>query len=338
MYTGKMKNKILITGAAGFLGGRTAKHFAGDKLRYNVLATSRRSERMVEFETLGCDFISGDLCDAAFCDTITQHVNIVIHCAALSSPYGAYQKFYDSNFLTTQNLLNASLKNGVSKFIFISTPSIYFNFSDRFDVKESDKLPEKMINSYAATKLLAEQLVLSQNNNNFQTIALRPRAIIGAEDTVIFPRVLEAYNKGRLKIIGDGEIVCDLTCVRNVIEAIQCAINTSDDAYGEAYNITDGESVKFWGAVNYALSLLGHVPVQKRISKHMANIAATILEQKALLFSERKEPILTRYGIGVLSHNFTLNIKKAQTKLNYKPVMNTFDGINEYISWHKQQH
>jgi nucleoside-diphosphate-sugar epimerase len=63
-------------------------------------------------------------------------------------------------------------------------------------VKESDKLPEKMINSYAATKLLAEQLVLSQNNNNFQTIALRPRAIIGAEDTVIFPRVLEAYNKG----------------------------------------------------------------------------------------------------------------------------------------------
>ena len=70
----------------------------------------------------------------------------------------------------------------------------------------------------------------------------------------------------------------------------------------------------------------------------MANIAATILEQKALLFSERKEPILTRYGIGVLSHNFTLNIKKAQTKLNYKPVMNTFDGINEYISWHKQQH
>jgi len=63
-----------------------------------------------------------------------------------------------------------------------------------------------MVNNYALTKLLAENYVLEKNNFGIETIALRPRAIIGAEDTVIFPRVLEAYHKGKLKIVGDGKI------------------------------------------------------------------------------------------------------------------------------------
>lgn len=332
-----MQKTILVTGAAGFLGGRTAKYFAADTLNYKVLSTSRRTDRALELMSEGSAFIAGDLCDKAFCEGITQKIDTVIHCAALSSPYGPYVNFYNSNFLATQTLLNAARKNGVRQFIFISTPSIYFNFLDRFDVKESDVLPAKMVNAYAATKLMAEEMVLSQNTASFRTLALRPRAIIGAEDTVIFPRVLEAYKKGRLKIIGDGENVCDLTCVRNVIEAIDCTMNAADEAFGEAYNITDGSSVKFWEAVNFALTSLGYTPVEKRVSKRLANFAASIIEKKALLFSEKKEPALTRYGIGVLSHNFTLNILKAQTKLNYQPVMNTFEGINEFITWHRNQ-
>jgi nucleoside-diphosphate-sugar epimerase len=260
---------------------------------------------------------------------------MVIHCAALSSPYGPYPSFYHSNFVATQKLLEASIKNGVRKFIFISTPSIYFNYSDRFEVKESDPLPAKMVNAYAATKLLAEQLVLSQNKETFQTIALRPRAIIGAEDTVIFPRVLEAYHKGRLKIIGNGQNWCDMTCASNVIEGIRCAMFASDEAYGEAYNITDGESINLWDTINYTISALGYPPVKKKVSKHLATFAASILEQKALLLSEKKEPTLTKYGIGILSYHFTLSIEKAKTTLNYQPIMKTMDGINEFILWHK---
>lgn len=335
MYTGNMKNTILVTGAAGFLGGRVAKHFAQIGEQYTVIATSRRTERKDELESYGCAFIAGDLCNMDFCDTITQNVTTVIHCAALSAPYGNYQHFHHSNVLATQTLLNASIKNGVKKFIFISTPSIYFNYSDRFDVKESDPLPSKMVNAYAATKLQAEQLVLAKNTTQFKTIALRPRAIIGAEDTVIFPRVLEAYNQKRLRIIGNGENVCDMTCAYNVIEAIRCAIHANDEAYGEAYNITDGAYVKFWDAVNYALTSLAFEPVERKVPQKLAYFAASVIEQKAKLFSE-KEPTLTKYGIGILSHSFTLSIEKANKLLNYKPLMSTYEGINEYISWHKK--
>lgn len=331
-----MKSKILITGAGGFLGGRTTKYFAADN-NYEVVATSRRSDRKEELEETGAFYVSGDLSDVPFCEKITQGVNIVIHCAALSSPFGSYAKFYSANYVATKQLLEASIKNDVTKFILISTPSIYFNFTDRFNVKESDPLPEKMVNAYAETKLLAEKLVLAQNGNNIQTIALRPRAIIGAEDTVIFPRLFAAYEAKRLKIIGKGDNICDLTCVSNVIEAIGCAINAKEKAYGEAYNITDGESVNFWEAVNYALSALDYTPVNKHVPKQLAMLAATVIEQKAKWTRNSREPALTRYGIGILCHHFTLDINKAKTMLGYQPVYKTMDGINEYITWHKNQ-
>ncbi len=331
------KQKIVVTGAAGFLGGRTAKFLASHFPDYQIMATSRRSIRADELSAHNCNFQAGDLCNTNFCEAITERTEIVIHCAALSSPFGSYDSFYQSNFIATQTLLNASIKNGVKKFIFISTPSIYFTYTDRFNVGEADELPMKMVNHYAQTKLLAEKLVLEKNNFGIETIALRPRAIIGAEDTVIFPRVLEAYHKGKLKIVGNGKNICDFTCVRNVIEAIVCAIDAPKKAYGEAYNITDGESVNFWEALTYALNALELKAPTQRVPKKLALFVASLLEFKAKLLHEKKEPPLTKYGVGILANNFTLDITKAKKLLNYQPVMKSFEGINEYILWHKNQ-
>ena len=329
--------KMVITGAAGFLGGRAAKHFAAHFPEYTVLATSRRSSRADELTAAGCVFQAGDLTDAQFCEQLTQHAEIVVHCAALSAPFGAYETFRQSNIVATETLLKASLQNGAKRFIFISTPSIYFDYTDRLGIKESDPLPPKMVNYYAETKLKAEELVLAMNGQGIETIALRPRAIIGAEDTVIFPRVLEAYHKGRLKIIGDGENICDLTCVRNVIEAIHCCIRAAADACGEAYNITDGQPVKFWEALKYALVKLDLQPPTRKIPKGVALWAGRLLENIAKTFHPHKEPTLTRYGVGILFVNLTLNISKAQKRLRYQPVMTTFEGIDEYVAWHKTQ-
>ncbi len=331
------QSKIIITGAAGFLGGRVAKHFVNHFTDYEIVATSRRDIRAEELQSVGCTFIAGDLCDENFCEKLTLNASIVVHCAALSSPYGAYEKFYSSNYIATDTLLNASIKNGVQKFIFISTPSIYFNFTSRYNVKESDPIPQKMVNNYAQTKLMAEELVLNKNQKGIETIALRPRAIIGAEDTVIFPRVLEAYHQGKLKIIGDGKNICDFTCVRNVIEAIICAINASQSAYGQAYNITDGKAEAFWDALNYALTQLNLTPPSKKVPKSVAMFAASMVEFKANLLKQKTEPALTKYGIGILAESFTLDISKAKQMLNYQPVMNTYEGINEYIQWHQSQ-
>jgi nucleoside-diphosphate-sugar epimerase len=330
------KTTILITGAAGFVGGRMAKQFA-NLSEYSVIATSRRIDRKNELEYAGCTFIDGNLFDTHFCKQLCKGVDIIVHCAALSSVWGDHETFYKANVTATKNLLEAAMENGVRKFIFISTPSIYFDFTDKFDVSEKDVLPKQFVNYYAATKYIAEQYVLSKNSDAFKTIALRPRAIIGAEDTVIFPRIIRAYTDGRLKIIGNGQTLGDLTAVRNVIEAVHCCIHADATAMGEAYNISDGLPVLLWPTINHILTTLGYTPIKKKISASLVLFIASMVERIAKLAHFKKEPSITKYGIGVLAKSLTMNIGKAQSLLNYKPVQTTDEALNEFIVWYKNQ-
>ncbi|HVD97857.1 MAG TPA: NAD-dependent epimerase/dehydratase family protein [Cytophagaceae bacterium] len=327
--------KILVTGAAGFLGGRLVKHLIQVFPQASIIGTSRKSDRKAEFEILGIQFIAGDLSDKEFCQNITQQTDLIIHCAALSSPWGALQEFENANIVSTQNLLEASIDNKVKRFIFISTPSIYFEYKDRFNVKESDPLPRHMVNHYAATKLEAEKIVLAANGNKIETLALRPRAIIGAEDTVIFPRLIKAYKEGKLKIIGTGKNIADLTCVRNVIEAVLCSIRAGDQALGQAYNITNGDPVLLWEKINLLLQVLQLAPLKKKIPAALVMTVATLMEWKAKLFHPDKEPTLTRYGIGVLAYSLTMDISKANAQLGYHPVQTTEEGLEEFIAWYQ---
>jgi len=137
--------------------------------------------------------------------------------------------------------------------------------------------------------------------------------------------------------VGKGDNVCDLTCARNVIEAIHCAIHAPDHAYGEAYNITNGEPVNFWEMLNYALESLGYNRVHKKVPKGLAIRVAALVESYYKLFHPHKEPTLTAYGIAVLADHFTMDISKAQSLLKYQPVMTTKEGIDEFIAWHKHQ-
>lgn len=327
--------KIIVTGAAGFLGGRLAAYLGENTNDYQIVATSRRNNNTEELRNKNCEFIAGDLTDAEFCNRLVVNAEIVIHCAALSSPYGAYDDFYKANCVATENLLIGSKKACVKKFIYISTPSIYVNSNSRLNVKESDPLPSKMINNYAKTKLISEKIVLENNGKGILTIALRPRAIIGAGDTIIFPRILEAYKEGKLKIIGDGKNICDLTSVRNVIEAVLCCLKTDEKAWGEAYNITDGHPVAFWETLNYALKSLQLSPPTTKIPRALAMFIASIIEFKAKVLKQKSEPPLIKYSVGVLADSFTLDISKAKKMLNFTPQVTSLQSIDEFVNWYK---
>jgi nucleoside-diphosphate-sugar epimerase len=194
-----------------------------------------------------------------------------------------------------------------------------------------------MVNHYAETKLKAEKFVLSKNNKGIETIALRPRAIIGAEDTVIFPRLIKAYQEGKLKIIGNGKNTADLTCVRNVIEAVMCCMQAKNNSMGEAYNITNGEPVVLWEKINALLQALTLEPLKKKVPAGLVLFIASLMEWKGKLFHPEKEPTFTRYSVGVLAYSLTMNISKAKKQLGYQPVQTTEEGLTEFIEWYKNQ-
>jgi len=324
-----------VTGCSGFLGGRVAKYFASSFKKYTVVAAARRPDRQVELEKNNCIVKLGNLLDKDYCEEITNNIDFVLHCAGLSSPWGDYGEFYKANVEVTKNILEASCSHGVRKFIFISTPSIYFNFKDRFLVKEADPLPESLVNNYASTKLIAENHVLDKNGNDILTLALRPRAIIGAEDTVIFPRLLRAYHAGKLRIVGRGDNRCDLTCAANVITAMECAISAGEAAFGRAYNITDGNPVNLWEMINTLLVGLELRPVTKGAPESLALMYARFVEMRHKVLRRSSEPELTCYGMGTLSKSLTLDISLATRYLGYSPVQTTAEGISEFIKWYQ---
>jgi len=323
---------ILLTGATGFLGFRTLERLVQLSNVRKIVATGRILRKSREILNPKVEYVLGDLKDKLFVNTILKDIDIVINTASLSSPWGSEDDFYLANVLTQKHIITSSENLGVKRFIYISSPSIYYNGEDRIMVKENDPLPTRFVNNYSKTKREAEVLL---ENSNLNYIIIRPRAIIGRGDTVIMPRLIKAHSDGRLKIIGNGENKVDLTSVNNVVESIILSMNAPDEALNNAYNITDRNPVSLWTSINSVLKGIGKEKVNKTVNFRMAYFAAFLLEFVSRWITN-KEPSLTRYSVGVLSKNFTLDVSKAEKLLNYNPVITTEKSIEEFINWYKE--
>lgn len=320
---------IIITGATGFAGGRIAEYLKQQFPLTRIVGTGRNIQQKEKLTQLGIEVKIGDLLNKDFIDELIEPNCIIVHCAALSSPWGLLKDFELANIDVTQNLIHAAEKKSCKKFIFISSPSIYFNFKDRMNIREEDPLPETMVNYYARTKWNSEKLVLQ---SNLKSVILRPRAIIGRGDTVILPRVLEAYYKNRLKRIGDGNNTVDFTNALNLALAVGLSIE-NEQINKTVFNITNGDPQNLWQTLDSVLKGLGLQTIKSRVPYWLAINVASIMEFKSKYFT-KKEPILTRYGIGILAKSMTLNIDKARHLLGYTPIQTTEEGVNEYIQWH----
>ena len=324
--------KILLTGATGFLGFRTLEKLIEINEVTSIIATGRTIKQSHYLKHPKITYILGELSDKAFVEEITQDVEFVIHAAALSSPWGKYKEFEDANLRSQLNLINAIKRNKIVKYIYISTPSMYFDSTNRKDIRENDPLPRKFINAYSTTKRMAEIELI---NSGIPYVILRPRALTGRGDTVIMPRIISAHKKGRLKIIGNGKNIVDLTSVANAVDAILLSLKAEGAALNQIYNITNGEPVNLWEKITYVLSLMNEQLPQKKIPYWLVLTIAQLMEWKSKI-SHMKEPVLTKYGVGVLAKSMTLDISKARELLGYNPTVKTDEAIREFINWYTE--
>jgi nucleoside-diphosphate-sugar epimerase len=323
---------ILLTGATGFLGYRTLEKLVEDSMVSRVLATGRNLPEYRRIIHPKVQYVFGKLEDASFANEITQDQDVIINTASLSSPWGKEKDFIIANVRTQENLLNAAKASGVRRFIYISSPGIYFNGRHRLNVKESDPLPARFANAYASTKFAAETLL---PGTGIPYIILRPRALIGRGDSIIMPRLIQAFDQGKLRIIGDGSNLVDLTSVANVGDAVLLSVHAKDAALNQAYNITNGEPVNLWAEISAVLHALNRELGSKKVPWLLADTFARMMELRSRL-GNQKEPALTRYSVGTLAFSFTLDISKAKRLLGYAPQLNTLQAIDEFISWYRQ--
>lgn len=323
--------RALVTGATGCLGRHLAIRLAEDG--WEVTGMGRQPKVGAELESAGIRFLNGDIRDEATVDEACKGQDMVFHCAALSSPWGRYRDFYSSNMEGTQKLMDGCLKNDVQRFIHVSTPSVYFNYIPRFNVHENDPLPSKPANHYAATKLLAEQVVMEGHRKGLPSVMIRPRAIFGPYDQTLFPRIVAANAKSGVPMIGDGQALIDLTCVDNVVDALLLCRDAPDEALGRAYNISNGDPRAFNELVSSLFGMLD-MPLRRRnIPYQAAYGVAALLERVHGFIPALGEPVLTRYTVGSLSIPQTLDITDARERLGYVPRVSIEEGLQQFADW-----
>ena len=111
------RQRIWVTGATGGLGRALVLRLLNDNAE--VMATGRNANIGAQLQTIGVSFESLDLTQMSVDDWRKRlsKDDIVIHCAALSSPWGEYDDFYQANVVATERLAQAALQVGVRRLV-----------------------------------------------------------------------------------------------------------------------------------------------------------------------------------------------------------------------------
>ena len=320
--------KVLITGGTGFLGQRLALTLASHGDEVTVLG--RNQAIGTHLTAAGLQFVAADLRDAGAIAAACQGQDCVFHCGALSSPWGSYRQFYDTNVLGTRHLVQGCLTQGVSRLVHVSTSAVYFTYANQLQILESMPLP-RPAGPYAKTKQLAEQEVQQGHRQGLSVITIRPRGIFGPGDTTILPRLLRASDRAGIPLIRQGQAVIDMTFSDNVVDALCRCQQAPDACSGRVYNISNGEPLPLLTLLEQLSQQLGRALNFKPMSFPLAYGLATAMEGAA--YFSGVEPLLTRYTVGLLAFSQTLGIQAATADLGYRPRVSLAAGMAQFAQW-----
>lgn len=315
-------SRVLVTGATGGLGIAVVDVLA--KEGHQVRATGRRPIAADRFRMPGVEFVRADLLDPTALPGLVNGMTAVVHCAALSSPWGRKADFHAINVTATVRLLAEARKAGVRRFVFISSPSVYARTADQLGLGETDAIAPRPLNAYAATKAIAERHVLAASGPDMACSVLRPRAIVGPDDEVLLPRILKLVRRGRFPLLRDGKALIELTDVRDVAQAIRLALSEDGRADGEIFNISGGRAMTVRAMIE---SLSDAVEIPVRFLPLSLSLASTVAHGAEWICSNlpgRPEPPVTPYSLAVLAFSQTFDLSKARERLGYVPRHDAF--------------
>jgi 2-alkyl-3-oxoalkanoate reductase len=325
-----MSKKVLVTGATGFIGGRLALHLV--EKGYAVRGTGRRLERSEALLARGVELVAADLFEDDALKALCEGVDVVVHCAARSEAFGSFETFYDANVAVTERVLGAARACGATRFVFLSSPSIYFGGRDVLGAKE-DYVPSRFIDPYAETKHIADGLVLRQDAPGFRTVSLRPRMVTGGGDDKFFPRFLEAIDRKKLTRVGGADPFVHITAIENLLDALVLAIEAKDEACGRTYNIGNAEPIRLFSMLETLCELTGRTFAPRRIPFPVAYAAASVVEAAWRAMKREDDPPLFRLQVELLRYSMTMDLTAAKTGLGYAPRVTNHETLERFAKY-----
>ena len=305
--------RILVTGAAGFIGSHVAERTLADGHDVVLLdgftdyydraskeanvATAAAHPRATLHEL---DLRTGDLAPAL------DGVEAVLHLAAmpgLPRSWTDMETYTACNLIGTYRLIEAARTAGVRRFIQISTSSVYGT-----DAVGDETQPLQPVSPYGVTKLAAEQLVLAYvQTYGFPAAILRYFSIYGPRQRpdMAYHKFIEALIDGHeLTVFGDGRQSRSSTFVSDAVDGTMRALDDAD--VGEVYNIGGGERVELLDVIRIIGDELGVEPV---------------------IHFEASRP-------GDQRHTGA-DTGKAERTFGYRPTVLPTEGLRAQIAWHR---
>jgi nucleoside-diphosphate-sugar epimerase len=223
---------VLITGATGFVGRRTAQRLMQEGMHVRGLV--RRPVALPDLESY-----LGDITDAATVVPAAVGAHIVVHCAAVLHR-ATREEAMQVNVEGTRIVLEAALQAACERFIHLSTVSVHA--VEGHDVVDEATPLRQAGDDYGESKALAEQAVWAAAAQGLPVTVLRPPAILGVAPAAYWSvRMAYRIAAGDFALPGDGLATLPYVHVDNLIDAILLALR-SDTAVGQAYNIIDGQT------------------------------------------------------------------------------------------------
>ncbi|MBX3741685.1 MAG: NAD(P)-dependent oxidoreductase [Akkermansiaceae bacterium] len=313
---------ILITGASGFVGGSFMR-WAERHPDVCVHGIGRRKLAMANYTS----------CDLTKPLELEQTPDVIIHAAARSAPWGSLQEFRRQNVTATENVVDFCVRKGVKHLIYISSSSVFYREADQEGMTEETPIGPDFVNHYARTKYEGE---LAARKFPGRVVVLRPRAVFGEGDTVLFPRILAAARAGRMyRFLREGPPVRgDLIHIGSLCDYMLRA--ALDPRIEGDFNLTNDAPVEIGPFLWEIFGRLGIALPDKTMTCENALKLATAIEWVYKIMMPCKEPPITRFGIGVLAYSKTFDASKTLRVLG-RPAVSLEDGVEAFIRWQKQQ-
>lgn len=326
--------KVLVTGGGGFVG----RNLIDKLIERGVDVQSFGRSKQTDLEARGVNVIHGDISNPIAVNNAIFNVDAVFHVAAKAGIWGNWKEYFNTNVMGTRNVIKACKKHGIKRLVYTSTPSVVFNGDKLENADEKSSYMKNCLCYYAKTKAVAEEEVLKANEmNGLRTIALRPHLIWGIGDHHLLPRIIEKAKVGKLKIIGEGKNLVDVTHIKNVVHAHILALDALENGVGagQAYFITNDEPVNLWDWLNAVFKELEINPVEKKLSLNTAYRFGALCEAVYKILKIKKDPPMSRFLAVELGKHHYFNIAKAKKDLGYKPIVSLADGLAELASYMK---
>ncbi|HQO63599.1 MAG TPA: NAD-dependent epimerase/dehydratase family protein [Syntrophorhabdus sp.] len=239
------EQKILITGATGFIGGRLTERLIldGQKKRLRIFVRDlTRIARIARFGEL--EYVHGDILDSDRVNEAAAGCNVIFHCAYGNRGDSIYQKKVTVE--GTKNVCEAALRNS-SRLIYLSTVSVYGNDPPVSVDETTPSGTSKVL--YDMSKRKAEKIVGEYvSKHSLNAITLRPTIVYGPFSPVWAINPISQLKEKCLILIDEGRGLCNYLYVDNLVDAMLLAART--ERTGGSYIISDGSPVpwrEFYG-------------------------------------------------------------------------------------------